>query len=698
MPSPKRVLLLDDDIMLRSSLSEQLASEDAYSVVEASTCAEARDKARDGIYEFMILDVGLPDGDGRALCRDFREDGVSCPIILLTAADTDDDTIEGLESGANDYITKPVDFAVAMARIETRLSLAATIREQHHAAELYRLASNAADEGLWDWDMLHRNLDCSAGWKSILGYSEEEFGCDIEQWFALIHPADRARWRRELEAHLEGRTPTLESEYRIRHKDGRYRWVECRGRASRDGSGTAVRLAGHMTDITSRKTIDAVTLLPNRVWLESELEAMPHESDPAALLLLEVDELDRFRQSLSQEGCRSLLEAVASRLAEAMRALSLTGLAELACATEGQFAVLFRRCVALENLQRWAGGLHSSLDKPFAPEGEAAFVSACIGIAVAPAGRARDGLLRNAQAALRHAREQGKGRTAFFQEAMRQHDLEELRLEADLRRGVERQEFVVHYQPKVDLEDGAIHGFEALVRWNRPGHGLVMPNDFIPIAERRGLIVPIGQFVLQRACTETATLRRSFPLASVSVNVSGRQFSEPDLVEQVLQALRDAALDPPALRLEVTETAVLVDAAASLATMQQLRRIGVGLKLDDFGAGYASLAYLQQFPFDTLKIDRSFVMAMDDNPEGLALVRAMIELARSLHLNVVAEGIENRKQAELLRAMGCRYGQGYWFSRPVELASLKELLAGWKLPAAAAVRRPRVAPKVLAYE
>ena len=281
---------------------------------------------------------------------------------------------------------------------------------------------------------------------------------------------------------------------------------------------------------------------------------------------------------------------------------------------------------------------------------------------------------------------------------MRRREMEELRLAADMRRAVERQEFVVHYQPKVALETGAIEGFEALVRWNLPGRGLVMPNQFIPMAERSGLIVPIGEFVLRRACLQTAHLRRSFPRVSVSVNVSGRQFSGSDLVEQVRLALDAASLEPAALRLEVTETTLLGDAAGSVSTMRRLRQIGVGLKLDDFGTGYSSFAYLRQFPFDTLKIDRSFVMGMDGNPEGVALVRAMLELARSLHMNVVAEGIETRRQAHLLRGMGCRYGQGYWFSRPVELPRLRELLAGRKLPAGTAPPRPAVTPEVLAYE
>jgi EAL domain-containing protein (putative c-di-GMP-specific phosphodiesterase class I) len=274
----------------------------------------------------------------------------------------------------------------------------------------------------------------------------------------------------------------------------------------------------------------------------------------------------------------------------------------------------------------------------------------------------------------------GRNQSTVFHQDMRQREIAAVRLESDLRRALDRQELVVFYQPKVDLQDYTIAGFEALVRWRRPGGPLVMPNDFIPLAEETGLIVPLGRYVLEQSCRDTVTLLRDFPMAQVSVNVSGRQFAEPRLAEIVREVLDGSRLRPEALRLEVTETAVMNDAAQALATMRRLREMGVGLKLDDFGAGYSSLAYLRQFPFDTLKIDRSFVLGMR-TPEGAAIVRTVVDLARSLQLSLVAEGIEYREQAEVLREMGCGYGQGYWFSRAVELPRLRELLQLGTLPA-----------------
>jgi PAS domain S-box-containing protein len=676
-----RLLVVDDDEMNRDVLSRRLARK-GYDTVIAESGPEALAILDSQHIDLVLLDVMMPGMSGIEALQRIRQkfSAIQLPVIMVTAVAESDGIVEAMRMGANDYVTKPLNYPVVMARIETRLSLATISREMQVATELYRLASSASDEGLWDWDIANGKLFCSARWKSILGYPEDEIQCGLEEWTGQIHPRDRERWHRELKAHIQGQTASLECEFRMRHKNGSYVWVEFRAGASRDAAGVATRVAGHLTDVTTKRTVDQATLLPNRVWLEGELEGFPESPSATALVLLELDGFNRYRESLSQEQSRLMLQAVVSRLRSALQNLHPDKRTELTASGEHQFGVLVRQSDSPEELQQLARSLQTSLDEPFGPEGEASFLSASVGIAMVPADEPLTTLLRDAQAALRHAREHGASDATVFQQSMRQHDLEEIRLESDLRRAVERREFLVHYQPKVDLEDGSIAGFEALVRWNRPGFGLVPPNDFIPLAERNGLIVPLGIFVLERACEDTAQLRRSFPKAEVSVNVSGRQFADPLLVDHVRRVLETTALDPGALRLEVTETVVINDAAKALETMRQFRKLGVGLKLDDFGAGYSSLAYLQQFPFDTLKIDRSFVTGMGNSPEGLAIVRAIVEMARFLHLFVVAEGIENWEQAELLHSLGCRYGQGYLFSRPVELARLRELLATWKMP------------------
>jgi EAL domain-containing protein (putative c-di-GMP-specific phosphodiesterase class I) len=285
-----------------------------------------------------------------------------------------------------------------------------------------------------------------------------------------------------------------------------------------------------------------------------------------------------------------------------------------------------------------------------------------------------------ARAALRHARGQGQAGSDVFDKSMVDQEMEESRLETDLRAAIERHEFVVHYQPIVDLETGRIRCLEALVRWRRPGFGLVMPGDFIPLAERTGLVTAMGEWVLFQACADTAELRRAYPSLAVSVNVSGRQFSSTRLLAVVCEALERAGLVPGALRLEVTETVVMSDPNCSFELLEAFRQLGVGLKLDDFGSGYSSLSYLERFPFETIKIDRSFVARLGASVESAAIVQSILQLAQSLGREVVAEGIETAEQADLLRQLGCGYGQGFWYSKAVELPRVYELLAAGCLP------------------
>jgi EAL domain-containing protein (putative c-di-GMP-specific phosphodiesterase class I)/GGDEF domain-containing protein len=546
------------------------------------------------------------------------------------------------------------------------------------------LASVATEEGLWDWDLSAGVIDYSLRWKSMLGFAANEISCDPDEWFSRIHRHDRRRVKHEVRVHLQGGTDHLACEYRMLHKDKTWRWFENRGTAARDERGIPVRLAGCHTDITVRKTIDPLTSLLNRAWLEAELGDLADNSRHAALLLFELDGFERVEENLPAGSAGPFLAALAGRMRSLLGSGSETAgsaIAEIPIvrSADHEFAVLLRGAGPLEEVQSLAGRIQTTLNEPIALDGHNLFAGARIGIAMASRGEPAQALLLNAHAAMRHAREGVRG-VEVFHKRMRERDLEELRLEADLRRSLDDRAFILHYQPKVSLEDGSIRGFEALLRWRRSPAGLVQPEHFIPLAEQAGLIVAIGKHVLEHACSDTSELRRQFPHVTVSVNVSGRQFAEPQLLDHVRGALDASGLPPEALRLEITETAVMQNPENALAMLLRLREMGVGLKLDDFGTGYSSLTYLHRFPIDTLKIDRSFVMRLPSASESVAIVRAILTLARSLQIDVVAEGVENQRQADLLREMGCEYGQGFWFSRPVDLSALRELLAGKFLP------------------
>jgi PAS domain S-box-containing protein/diguanylate cyclase (GGDEF)-like protein len=670
-----RLLLVDDERAILRLLSRGLLRA-GYEADVAEEGHQALDMLHNQAYDLVLLDRTMPGVNGLEVLRQIREtwSPSELPVIMVTAMQKSEEVVSALRLGANDYITKPFELPIVLARIETRLRLLFAAREMRRANDFYQLALRASEEGLWDWDLSTGKLYYSERWKAMLGFSADEVSEAAEEWFGRIHSDDRPRVRAEIQAHIEGQVHNLETEYRMRHKDGRYLWMENRGSASRDASGRVIRIAGYQSDITTRKTIDPVTSLPNRTWLDQELSSIASEGKRAALLLVDLDRFDRLAESLPADGPDRLLASVAGRLHASLNGRT-PAVAE-ARSGESQFALLLRDASGPDEAQRLAGCLHTGLQAPIMVGEEPVFVTACVGIAVTYGDVPGDHLLHGATAALRHARQRG-ARSEVFHAAMRQHDLAETRLVNDLRHAAERSELVVYYQPKVDLGTRQIAGFEALVRWNRPGFGLVQPNDFIVTAERTGLIVPIGRHVLGRACMDTAEIRAVFPWVEVSVNVSGRQLAEPDLVEQVRECLDSAGLDPGALRLEITETFLVEDPEKALLTLNRLRAMGVGLKLDDFGSGYSSLDYLRRFPFDTLKVDRSFVSGLASSHESAEIVRAIAGLARSLHMEMVAEGIENRAQFDWLRALGCRYGQGYWFSEPVEFSRLKELLHGW---------------------
>ncbi|HEV3198248.1 MAG TPA: EAL domain-containing protein [Bryobacteraceae bacterium] len=670
-----RLLLVDDDEALRSLLSRRLRRS-GYHVDLAEDGSQALDMIRSQTYDLLLLDHLMPGINGIEVLRRIREkwSPSDLPVIMVTAVQESADVVSALRLGANDYVTKPVDYSVALARIEARLRQAFADREVRRANDFYRLAMRASEEGLWDWDPATGKFDYSAQWKTMLGFSDGEVSGDAGEWFGRIHPDDRPRVSAEFQAHMIGQTHTLETEYRMRHKDGRYRWVENRSGASLDPSGRVIRITGCQTDITTRKTIDPVTGLPNRTWLEQELGSIAAERKRAALLLVDLDRFDRIEESLPPGGADRLLASIAGRFGDSLSGVETT-VAEVRSG-ESQFAMLLKDVSGPDEAQRLADRLQAELREPVLVGEEPVFVVARMGIAVTHEDVAGDQLLRGANTALRRARERG-AHCEVFQAAMREHDLAETRLVNDLRHAADRSELVVYYQPKVDLATQRIVGFEALVRWNRPGYGLVQPNDFILTAERSGAIVPIGRYVLERACRDMAQLRKAFPTLEVSVNVSGRQLAEPDLVEQVRECLEAAGLDPAALRLEITETFLVEDPEKALHMLTRLRGMGVGLKLDDFGSGYSSLDYLRRFPFDTLKVDRSFVSGLAAGHQSAEIVRAIAGLAQSLNMEMVAEGIETETQLEWLKDLGCRYGQGYWFSRPVDLSSLQALLEHW---------------------
>jgi len=423
---------------------------------------------------------------------------------------------------------------------------------------------------------------------------------------------------------------------------------------------------------------DSLTGLPNRAMftqlLKAEIESSSRRNDHKfAVLFLDLDRFKNVNDSLGHTHGDLLLVAFAERLERTLRPVDT-----LARFGGDEFAILLSGMTDATDAVRVAQRIQDELSQPFVLDKNSAFATASIGIALSSSGYDRpDDILRDADIAMYRAKENGKARYELFDHGMHARAVSRLQLESDLRQAIENKEFAVYYQPIVALPTGRLAGFEALVRWNHPRRGLVHPGDFIPVAEETGLIVPIGQWVLNEACAQVRRWQLDSPshrALSLSVNLSARQVAQPDLLDLIKEALEISKLNPHCLKLEITESVVMENAEAAALMFKQLRSLGVQLSIDDFGTGYSSLSYLHRFPLNYLKIDRSFVSRLTTDNDN-AIVRTISTLARNLGMEVIAEGIETDEQYQQLKMLGCEYGQGFLFSCPVDNNGVQHLLA-----------------------
>ena len=541
-------------------------------------------------------------------------------------------------------------------------------------------------EGWWDWDLVTDKLTFSAQWKAMLGYQPDEIANGPGEWFDRVHADDREQLKAALDAHLDGRAPHLDNQHRIRRRDGTYSYMLGRALAFRDGNGRPVRITGSHTDITELRGYDTLTGLPNRTSLIDRLgraleRTRAGDGHLSAVLFMDLDRFKNINYSLGHRVGDQLLKAVSGRLRSCLRGQDSPDRLGTTVAHVGgdEFAVLLEGIGEVNDAVRVAKRVQDELQAPFEVEGHEVFTSTSIGIAVSSADydRAED-LLRDADTAMFRAKALGKASYVVFDAGMHARAVSLLKLETELRRAVQREEFRVHYQPIVELETGKIVGFEALVRWQHPDGELLLPKDFLAVAEETGLIIAIDRQVVRDVCKQlrswNAQFRRSVPL-TVSVNVSGVQFLRPDMIVEIDRTLRNYGVYGRSLKLEITESVIMEHARYAADMLQQLKALDIKLSIDDFGTGYSSLSYLRRFEIDTLKVDMSFVNRIDTDEESWEIIRTIVTLGNNLGKDVVAEGIERGKQRELLLALRCKYGQGFFFSKPVDAEAATLLLA-----------------------
>jgi diguanylate cyclase (GGDEF)-like protein/PAS domain S-box-containing protein len=683
------LLVVDDNDDNRDVLSRRLRNR-GYTVSVAADGPQALALTEAHKFDLILLDVEMPGMSGLEVLSRIRANRshIEFPVIMVTARAEGVDIVEAFRLGANDYVTKPVDFPVALARIATHVSHKWAVEDLRDSEERFTLAVRGANDGLWDWNLTTNAVYWSPRWKAMLGYEESEVSATPQEWLTRVHPEDRGRVEAALAAHIADGSRHFESEHRILHRNETFRWVLCRGAAVRTGDGTATRLAGSLTDITETKLADALTGLPNRILffdlVERAIKRAERRADYVfALLVLGLDRFNLVHDGLGPLSADRLLVAVARRLQSSLRSTDAVTRDEpdftLARVGGDEFNVLLDDITDARDAIVVAERLRRALEEPFEVDGNQLFISATTGIAVSTTGYDQpEAIVRDATTALNRARAQGNSQYEIFDPAMRARAISRLQVETDLRQAIETRAFELYYQPIISFESGLIAGFEALLRWRHPVRGLVSPAEFIPIAEDTGMILDIGRFALAESCRQMAVWQARFGAAAPKVmcaNISSRQFADGDLLGEIGTVLEQTGLAPSSLKLEITETAFISDVPGAQGIVSRAQAMGIEWSLDDFGTGYSSLSYLHQLRVNTVKVDRSFVSLLGTEGPGSEMVRAIVALAHNLGMDVVAEGVETAEQFAKLQDLGCEYAQGYYFSPPVDSAAADRLIA-----------------------
>lgn len=676
------VLVVDDEPVNRAILC-RLLNGHGFNTIEAKNGYEAIEAVDNHEVDLVLMDISMPELDGFEALKNirFQQNKLELPVIMVTANDESEVIVRAFELGANDYVTKPVDAAVTMARIQMHIQFAKSRADLRKSEERYALVAQGTNDGLWDWDLTKNRVFYSPRWFDMLALQDRD-ATEPGVWLNRIHPEDRQKVEVGLSNHCAGLTSHFEAEMRIRHEDGCYRWMLCRGLAVWNEEGVAHRLAGSLTDITEGKVADALTGLPNRVLFRERLDRCFRRlrTEPNlnfAMIYLDLDNFKLVNDSLGHGVGDQLLVAVARRLVNALRKAE-----SFVCRWGGdEFSILIEntpdQTVAVEIANR----IISNLAAPISISGSReVYASLSMGISFSTDGHVSSSeMIQAADTAMYRAKGKGKSGYQIFDPAMKHDATKRLNIENDLWHAIENDQLDMHYQPLVCLRTSRVVGFESLIRWTHPQHGKISPSDFIPIAEDNGAIQDIGQIALKKACHQLAKWQAAdarFEQLQMNVNLSSRQMTSQYLVQEILAMISETGISPGNLKLEVTESAMMQNPTLGASVLSELRGHGVKVAIDDFGTGYSSLAYIHELSPDAVKIDRSFIENITTSTDQKTIVGAIVALAEGLHLDVLAEGVETIEQQRILADIGCQYGQGFLFSKPLAPDELFKLITG----------------------
>ena len=705
MNGPARILVVDDDAGGRR-LTRATLTKAGFAVSEAADGQLALDALRAQLPDLVLLDVSMPVMDGFTVCAELRRlpGGMRVPVIMMTGLNDTQSIERAFEVGATDFVTKPINWSVLPHRVHYMLRASSAINDLQQNERRLSNAQRIGEMGDWEWDLRADLVTPSPQAWRIVGHVGDESRVTAERFFSAVHADDALRLQGACERATE-QGDGFAIDHRIVMADGTVRHVHQQVELiERSADGQAARLAGAVHDVTRRKDAeeqirrlayyDPLTGLPNRLLFIEQLGKALAQAERyqrrLSVMFVDLDNFKRVNDTLGHPAGDELLRLAAERLAGALRANDSVARVSpggpdgpdddhphsIARLGGDEFIVLITDVQSAQDPATVARRLVATLAEPLIIQGTEVFVGGSVGVASFPEdGNDIDTLLMNADTAMYRAKEAGRGGFQLYDRSMNERALERLQLESSLRRALERDEFVLHYQPRVDVVSGRIVGAEALIRWQHPERGLLQPADFVPLVESAGLVIPIGEWAIRTVCKQSAAwMAVGLEPIPVAVNLASTHLRERGLPALVAAALQSHGVPARCLELEVTESILLADPELSLVIAQQLSEMGVHLAIDDFGTGYSSLSYLKKLPITALKIDRSFVRDLDSDPDDEAIVTAIIALAHSLKLKVIAEGVETPAQLAFLQSLGCDEYQGFLTSRAVTPEEFQRLL------------------------
>ena len=682
------ILVADDDLVMRCTMSGVLR-ESGYTILEAEDGLQAIALATTRRPDVIVLDLLMPGLDGFAVCERVRAtpELADTPVLVLTGLDDTEAIVRAFEIGATDFATKPLSAPLLSHRVRFMLRAVAALRELRASESRLADAQRLAHLGNWECDVQSGTIVGSPEAFAILGLDQRLMVRQVEELRGLVAPSDAPLLHQAIASILSGAT-TLDVACRVVLPDTRELQVHLLGQMARQPVGAGLRITGTIQDITERTRAeerirslayyDALTGLPNRLLFTEKVRvamaAAERSQTKMALLLVDLDNFKAINDTLGHGVGDSVLREVGARLRSVVRdhdTISRDPFRDDFCpmARMGgdEFVVAVGNLESGEQAATVAERLLESLRAPFTVDANELFVSASIGISVFPDdGSDFEEIFKNADVALYHAKDAGRNTSEFFSASLNEAAMYRLLIETSMRRSLERDEMSLHFQPQYDVVSGRLMGAEALLRWRHPDIGVVSPAQFIPLAERIGMIAPLTEFVLVRACEQ---LRAWHALGAtdliVAVNLSAQLFRQPAILQGLTDRVTASGVDPSFIELEITETALLENPFEAERVLAMLRHLGFRIALDDFGAGYSSLSHLRRFTIDTLKIDRSFIRDLVLRKREQDIVGSLIELSRRLGIEPLAEGIEEVSQRDVLIKLGCRVMQGYLFGRPM---------------------------------